>query len=251
VDFVSTFHQAVMPLAAVDPAAPFETLRWDRRLRDAAVGLRVLARLVIDLERRHRPHASIDPFGRMTAAWVTRLIESFQDLNFEWHISLLDRYPETLNLPHYEQALAEAKRKAAPPPAAPAPVVPDLKRELTAKTPNFEAEVTYRVPVPAHGGGTKEYETTLSTGLVKDLAGPNSSQGVRLLKTLYTPQTSQSGIKSLGSSGENIIEIKAIMNGHWRIIGCLDGFKLRLLSLQDMPASKAGYANRLDKNLCR
>jgi hypothetical protein len=55
----------------------------------------------------------------------------------------------------------------------------------------------------------------------------------------------------LAGVGKNIVEIKATMRGHKRLIGCLKGRRLEIkMYFNDIPASTSAYARLIPSGLC-
>lgn len=96
----------------------------------------------------------------------------------------------------------------------------------------------------------EDFLVQLSADVVKQ-AGKGQERSVRrLLAALLTSPSGQNGIKPLFDIGKDIVEIKAVMRGHWRLIGCLRGRKLEIKKLYDMGESRASYQKTLPANFC-
>jgi hypothetical protein len=96
-----------------------------------------------------------------------------------------------------------------------------------------------------------EFTIEISSGIVNEDSGPERHTIRRLLKSIFHGTGGKSGIKLLSDIGPNIIELKAYVAGHKRLIGCLEGRKLRLLKYGSMPDTRAGYAREIPANLCQ
>lgn len=97
----------------------------------------------------------------------------------------------------------------------------------------------------------QKLEVILSEDVAEATRGPHRHIALRLLRTIFTGRGDQAGIKMLSDLGQNIIEVKAVMRGHRRILGCLKGGKLHLRAFMEMGNSRASYARVIDRNFCR
>lgn len=247
------FTQAFIRLGKFDITRRPKAKDWSA-LEITAIRIRLLAKSVVMAQRHFTRRPTFDPFGTMDAEWMQQFLDALQILTLEDAQDMVDIL---VGARRALDAAAVARSDTIDPgPTASTQfsTSPELGEKetslnvlLKAERVAFDPEVSYWARV-AQG---ETYVVTLSDKLVAELSGPHERQGMRLLRSLVAQQSAKSGVKKLFTLGPKIIELKAVMRGHWRILGCLDGLHLRLLSLVDLPASGAAYAKRVPADLCR
>lgn len=120
----------------------------------------------------------------------------------------------------------------------------DLNLVLKAKMP-LEANKPYTATTTRN----QKLTVYIEKKIIEDDRGSENHVVRRLLKGIVNGN-GKSGIKLLSDTGPHIIELKAVLHGHKRIIGCLEGNKLTLKFLIDIKDNKATYQRRIDSRLC-
>lgn len=72
----------------------------------------------------------------------------------------------------------------------------------------------------------------------------------RLLSSLYVGSSSSSGLKLLSGSVKGLIEVKASLHGHKRLLGCIEGRHIVIKKFFNMPETVAGYARMISHRFC-
>lgn len=96
----------------------------------------------------------------------------------------------------------------------------------------------------------EEYTMHFDSEVAKEAAKGEMPNIVRLLSSVYLGDGTRSGIKMLTTVGKNVVEIKAIMRGHKRLIGCLKGRHLHIRRFYNIPENMAAYSHRIPPNFC-
>ena len=102
----------------------------------------------------------------------------------------------------------------------------------------------------AHTSRGVTFDVTLSPLLLKQHDDGDGPAIRRLLRSILIGRR-HAGIQILHGRGEGVIEIKAMVHGHKRIFGCLEGRSLRLIRLINIKADSSAYARHLGRNFCR
>jgi hypothetical protein len=96
----------------------------------------------------------------------------------------------------------------------------------------------------------EDYLIHFSHEVVKDSHKGQERNIKKLLSTLYLTNNGKSGIKYLHGM-KDVIEIKAHMRGHKRLIGCIKGRTIEIKRFyEDIPASGNAYSRLIPSNLC-
>lgn len=133
-----------------------------------------------------------------------------------------------------------------PEPAVAAPTVRTTDFVEGLRTGHFEADLAYS----ATNAFGQALSVTLERSVVRELEGADRTATLRLLRSITTGRGDTSGVKWLGAIGPGIVEIKARLHGHKRILGCLRGRHLVLRKLVNIPDNVAAYFRRIPADFC-
>lgn len=257
----------IQALEKMKPGGKLKANHWERIPRIMA-GLYSIIQLAFEIERVSLPEPTFDPVEKLSVNLIMHVLESMDD-------SVMDAMALSVEeIRRLEQAKTASKDSPAPVPPLGTDAEPSLTMELplpelslapmTAREIEIEEQTNQLLVVlkersplsasiaySAKNPKGDEFTIEISPGIVAEDSGPESHNIRRLLKSILHGTGGRSGIKLLSSIGPNIVELKAYISGHKRLIGCLEGRKLRLLKYGSMPDSLAGYVREIPANLCQ
>jgi hypothetical protein len=121
---------------------------------------------------------------------------------------------------------------------------------------NFALAVRERLPLKAHhpysylNSRNEQYTVTLSDDITALLKTDQKDVIYKMLRSLLTGQSGASGLKALFDIGPKIVEVKAIFNGHKRLLGCIEGRSITLVELIDIKDNRSTYSRRIGGGYC-
>lgn len=202
--------------------------------------------------------ALVNPFAAITTTQLRNLFDGLDDITddqlLDHTIALSDAYKDL------HQRLENGPERPPPSPVAtptviPAapPALPTTELDLT-NSADLNAVLRFRLPLTA--GKTydarsreREFKVTIDPRIVREDQGGDNDAVRRLLKGIIR-NNERNGIKMLTDIGPKIVELKAVMRGHKRIIGCLEGSALTLKYLINIKDSRQAYQARINPNEC-
>lgn len=239
-------------LEEIPANAKMKAKQWDKvaSVRMALIKFGMTAFL---LEQTWRETPSFDPLAPLTVGNLLKMLDSLEN-------STLDQMEEAHNRllgisaqPQFDVAETSEPEQVATTLEPAESSAPDSSIDSLnfAQVLKNGVELSSSVVYQATTGAGQRVEVTISQDIVKESQGPQRTSVARLLKSIVTGRTASSGIKLLSDIGPHIIELKAVMHGHKRIIGCLKGNVLSLLKFMDIKDNKQTYAKRISPNLCQ
>lgn len=211
-------------------------------------GFKSLAQFASLMERTFRTEPSFDPFAAIDRAQIQHILDALENVSLD-HLSEMG---QRLRGEEEKPTEAAAISTSSPPlpiqidePVADQPVERRLAEVLKRDLP-LRADVVYS----ATNAFNNEMDVLLEPGLLKGLKNGESEIVRRLLRGILLGKGFKSGIKKLAEVGKGIVELKAVMHGHKRIFGCMEGRRLTLKFLMDVRESRGSYAKRIPANLC-
>lgn len=236
---------------------------------------------VVSNEALHKPPtdlSSVNPFAPFTPLQMRNLIDAFEELTVDTVLTLTvamvdaaRSVKEDLERPVIDEkpltsAAVEVKTELAVPTSVGSAIetlkqianeIPEPDKPVDLATTDFALVVKKSLPL-ASGRAYKaqtvygqSLTVVLEPALIREEDGSEKPVVRRLLRSILTGRGDKSGIKKLSDLGSHIVELKAVMHGHKRIIGCLEGATLTLKFLIDIKDSKATYQRRINPNLCK
>jgi hypothetical protein len=254
-------------LEKMSPGGKIKAKHWERIPRVMA-GLYSIIQLAFEIERVSLPEPTFNPVDKLSVNLIMHVLQSMDD-------SVMDAMALSVEeMRRIEQAKTASKNSPSPLPSPDSDEASSLTMELpvtelgsasmTAMEMGIEERTNQllvvlkeRFPLSASIAYSAknpkgdEFTIEISPGIVAEDSGPESHNIRRLLKSILHGTGGKSGIKLLSSIGPHIVELKAYISGHKRLIGCLEGRKLRLLKYGSMPDSLAGYVREIPANLCQ
>jgi hypothetical protein len=187
--------------------------------------------LAITLEPLYRDTPTFHPLSTLTEKQVLRIMDSLENSSLAHAGRLIEERrqqfdPRRIFSPRVRQVLSpiigptESGGDISAPETQLALV---LKNHLEFK-PNFE----YQVANSNH----EDYVLTLSPEIVRDSEHGQYESIYKLLRSLIGGERFKTGIKILPHAGQNVVEVNNLLAGAKRLIGCLDGNRLRLQKLE-------------------
>jgi hypothetical protein len=205
----------------------------------------------------------INPWGPFTRDYVTNLLIAADEGLLDR--ALADQEAKTVRFARqrreFDERRARARLEATPTISSEAIETPVASSEpdLGEPPPTDERNLAMvlKLELPLRTDWTYEAETSqalrlrvqLAPSLLKQEGGGQRAVVRRLLKGVLIGRD-HAGVKVLAAVGPRIIEVKAVLHGHKRILGCLDGRELRLLRVIDIKADGSAYAKRIPRDLC-
>lgn len=258
--------QACRELSEIAPGSKMKPRNWSnvKVLYDALISL---GHLAFYLESNWRERPSFNPLDPISAQVVRRIFESIEKSGLE-QAALLAQTIRGQTTP----VLADVGGEESP---AGEEVPPSL-RNVGPSDHDFGAQVLEPADRPGISTGESRlalvlshniplradfpYEAvtlfgrklmvTLSPKLVGEYQRGEAAVIQRLLRGILTGRGDKLGIKTLFEIGPGIVELKAIMNGHKRIFGCLDGTRLVLKTLINIKDDGGTYSRRIPHDFC-
>jgi len=201
-----------------------------------------LAQLAYELERTWTPVPSLDPRAPLTPAQLDQIFTSLENSTLDHAAALASQYRDHV-LPETDpiELIAETE------PATNTPVNPESNLARVLENGGALSDEIEYVALTAKN---VELHVKLSRELIKDAHTSEANVLRTLLRSIFTGRGDR-GVKLLTDIGPRIIELKARINGHKRILGCLEGRELLLKILRDMPETRAGYSRVIPQNFCK
>lgn len=229
-------------------------------IRGVSIDLALFSTLVVNHEELTRSVPSFHPFGVQDEDYFRRLFLSIDTDALE-NLAIVDHYSDIALEKRTRPPVRDEETKEEIVLPVERDILPEEPGEHSSPVDESNRNLGYRLK---HKLSLNEYETyeaktifgkelsvTFERALIKSFEARDRDVIVTLLKGILTGRGEKSGIKTLYDVGENIIELKAVMNGHKRIFGCLEGNNLRLLMLKDIKESRAAYFRQIPRDLCR
>lgn len=206
----------------------------------------------------------VDPFLPMDAEQVRHVFDTLAEVGEE---AALSRVVGKDNVKHPSLAIKDQEKSATEPVHQSAP---DEEKPVAVSAP-VEAATPRRSETPLElkdfiaskiglvdhqvykfrNADNEDYLIQFSNDIAKEAHKGHDRAIKRLLSSLYLTNNGKSGIKLLPGVGKDIMEIKAPMRGHKRMIGCLKGRQIEIkMYFNDIPASLDSYARLIPGNLC-
>jgi hypothetical protein len=209
------------------------------RLQTSMLVLQMSGIFIAHDQLRHQSTTRVNPFGKFDRPYIFHLLSSAEDGFLDRIIGEIDR--ET----RFEEEAARAnKAKRAAAEVVPSSDETNLALVLKDDLP-LETDRVYR----AESSAGVHLNVRIESALVKQSETGHRPAVRRLLKGIMVGK-SHAGVKLLTALGPKIVEVKAILHGHKRILGCLDGRDLRLLRMIDIKDEPASYYRRIPRDLC-
>lgn len=155
-------------------------------------------------------------------------------------VDLAEQVPQSIS--------SQPEQLIAQPQVSPPVLSDDLYVTLKLGHP-LEVTKVYRAKNPRG----EEFSIQISPEIAEEYMNGERETVRKLLKSIVHGTGLKSGIKNLFDIGPGIIELKSVFHGrgHKRILGCLEGRRLRLLRYVALGNSLASYARRIPGDLCR
>jgi hypothetical protein len=206
----------------------------------------------------------VNPFLPMDAEQVRHVFDTLAEVGEEAALSrvvgrqevkhpalaLKDQEKSAIDIIH-QTSPSEEKHVAVP---TPVEAATQKRSETPLELKDFIAskiELVDRQVYKFRNANGEDYLIQFSNDIAKEAHKGHDRAIKRLLSSLYLTNNGKSGIKLLPSLGKDIMEIKAPMRGHKRMIGCLKGRQIEIkMYFNDIPASLDSYARLIPGNLC-
>ncbi|MGE3759974.1 MAG: hypothetical protein AB7H97_19560 [Pseudobdellovibrionaceae bacterium] len=248
---VSRVHLSFLAeLENLGPSAKMRDREWTLVMHtySAFMSLAVLANI---LEPYHREFPSFHPLKKLSEHQVMLILDSLENASLDHAAKHIERRREQY----------APKRVLEPVRLALKPIVGEsMAEELIRFTPTQENQlaVVLKNRMPFVSGrvyklkdaSDEKYTLTLSSEIVKASQEGHFDTVHKLLRGLVGGNRFKSGIKTLFEIGPNIIEVKNVVAGHKRLIGCFEERQIRLLKLETTGDSRASYLKKIPKDLC-
>jgi hypothetical protein len=237
-------NAAIAALEALPPDAKMKTRQWDLvRIVVGAIG--DMSMIVSYTQIAHELPLTVDPFAVYDAKAMETLFDGMEDVSLDMIIA--EEKKEESADPAAPLVPEQEPAPVISPPLVPAEVHPFTLAELVRAGEVPQSGRTYAAVTP----WKHRLQVEFGPGII-DLYSSSDSQIVqRLVRSVLTGRGDKAGLKTLFTVGKKIVELKTVMNGHKRIIGCLDGDHLYLIKLMDIKASIGTYARRIPADLCQ
>jgi hypothetical protein len=241
--------------------------QWDI-VRSVAEALSTVGLMAVHLEETYLDFPTIDPFGKLDVKFIERVFDSLDHSSLDRAAKMIElerqrkEYYAIMKLLVKEREALEALSKSGENEEVveeQAAVLEEPAVEASDFALNDELAVVLRDELPLESGKIYHATTprgenltvTLSESIVKDARNGEDKNIRRLLKSIFLGTGYRSGLKTLYEIGHGIIELKVIGNAHRRLIGCLEGRHVRLLSLKRMGDKGTQYFRQIPANLCK
>lgn len=236
---------------------------WERVPRVMA-GLHSLMELAFQIEKIHLDEPTFDPIAELEFNNILRVLDSLDDSILDAMSLTVEEQIREWNYEHRRENIKSSpavnlvsESSADASVTISAPAVKPVGQETI--SPSNELKIALKQDIPlssatvylAVGAKGEKFTVHISQDIVEDDRGNERYTLRKLLKSIIHGAGGSVGIKTLFDIGPNIIELKARVEGHKRVIGCLDGRTLYLKSYGPMPTSRAGYARSIPADLCR
>jgi hypothetical protein len=248
---VSKVHLSFLAeLENLGPSAKMRDREWTLVMHtySAFMSLAVLANI---LEPYHREYPSFHPLKKLNEHQVMLILDSLENASLEHVAKHIERRREQ----YAPKRVLEPVRLVLKPIVGESmaeeliQVTPAVENQLAVVLKNrmqFVSGLVYKLK----DASDEKYTLTLSPEIVKASQDGEYDSVHKLLRGLIGGNRFKSGIKTLFEVGPNIIEVKNVVAGHKRLIGCLEDRHIRLLRLETMGDSRASYFKKIRKDLC-
>ncbi|MGE3759973.1 MAG: hypothetical protein AB7H97_19555 [Pseudobdellovibrionaceae bacterium] len=258
--------KSIERLEAIPLDKKMKAAQWEI-VRSVGESLTTIALMAVHLEETYLEFPSVDPFGKIDAKYLSRVFDSLDHSSLDRAVKLAEMDRETREYRAmmkvllkeraqleelFARAMTEVQTTAAEEPETESAEEPifELSNELAVVLRDgipLEAGKIYHASTPRGENLT----ITLSENIVKEARNGEDKNIRRLLKSIFLGNGYRSGLKTLYEIGHGIIELKVIGNAHRRLIGCLEGRHVRLLSLKWMGDKGTQYFRQIPANLCK
>jgi hypothetical protein len=254
-------RRAVELLSQLKPGQKMKGNQWDA-VRSLHSGINSLGLFVVSLERNWRTYPSFNPYDVKyeDPSSIMALFDSAENLSLD--LIIRDLYGESENQPEEAEAEDKAEQQVTSLGQEQIGTIPDSTNESERTVSSdmlSRLEYVLRGNLPLHhetvyvskNPRNKSDLNVLLSKQIVEMDDRHGNQLRRLLRSIAIGNGFKSGIKYLSEIGLDIVEVKAVMKGHWRLLGCLKGNRLELLKMLEMPESIGGYGRIVPGNLCR
>jgi hypothetical protein len=208
-------------------------------------GFRNIALFAFHFERQWRETPTFDPLAPLSPVQLQAILDSLEYATLDNIIAITEYHRPSA--PALERVASEESPPGAAEAAAPFDEHERSLSEVLKQRIPLRADVAYQ----ARTVFNRELTVVMSPELVKSAQNGDGETVRRLLRGIFYGRGDKNGIKMLTDIGPGIVELKAIMRGHKRILGCLEGQSLVLKSLIELNDSVASYFRRIPADFCR
>lgn len=247
--FAPQLLAAIRRLGQISDPQALKSKQW-RDVDTVFSGAKLLADFASAYERDTQAQPSFDPSGLLPPPKIFHVFDVLENITLDYALLLEQRaLPEvqdsakTLAAPvdklGKDDKLHEGSDLIVPQQASLARTLAD--GEILHASTTYTATTVFG----------RQLNVSVSQKIIDDFNGGHRQVLSKLLRGIITGRGDTTGIKTLFDIGPRIVELKARIRSHKRILGCLDGVTLELKEMIEIKETRAAYSNRIPHNYCK